>query len=254
MSSEEKKNAERDNKVAIVLISLFAIIFILIILSVEPEDMKIGIKVIDDGEIITFRTQDGHKIEPIYQNDSYYIPVTQLGSFLGHDIDISEDEQGNAVINFSEAEEVKSVSFNTTTLDGKLFSNDDLLPFDYCIFVVWADWCPDCERLFKGFAENQKIFEEEKIKLIGIPCIPSNMKMERYKEIVVAKQAEYGIEFENIVADKYIENVFMSNLGNIPAVYAVNKKGQILYELTNANKVVLDILEEIQDSISCGEC
>lgn len=142
------------------------------------------------------------------------------------------------------------VNISSKDLDGVLYSNDDIYMNDYTLFLVWADWCPDCEKVLETLSENKEYLKENNIEVVGLPIYSSNDKLDD----ILKKMQEYDLNFRNLQTTPEIESFFFNNLDNIPAVFVVDSKGRLRLEDKTMFIQLDNILKDIVSLADCSEC
>lgn len=213
--------------------------------------LEVEDKVYVNEEIQTFRTKDGHKISVIEYKGNKYIPITDKGLFLGKSVEI-EDEK-ISISNY-DIDESLIINIDTETIDGVHFSNEDLYRYDYTLLLNWSVWCPDCDKLLDSISEKENWFEENNVQIIGIPY--EDFTENEIDKIVDIKNKlnEKGLNFVNIKLNTDLEDVFQSNIYNIPSIIVLDNKGRIKYRDDKVNILLEELFNEIENIQKCGDC
>lgn len=142
------------------------------------------------------------------------------------------------------------VNISSKDLDGVLYSNDDIYMNDYTLFLVWADWCPDCEKVLEALSENKGYLKENNIEIVGLPIYSSDDKLDD----ILKKMQEYDLNFRNLQTTPEIESFFFNNLDNIPAIFVVDSNGRLRLEDKTMFIQLDNILKDIGSLADCSEC
>lgn len=220
--------------------------------NIKSEDViKVDDNVYLNEEIQTFRTKDGHKLSVIEYDGNKYIPITDKGLFLGKSVEIRDK-----TINIEDyiIDEETIINIDTETIDGVHFSNENLYGYDYTLFLNWSVWCPDCDKLLNKLSENVDWFISNKVQIIGIPFEDfSEDEIDKVLDIK-NKLKNKGLDFINIKLNTDLEDVFQSNIYNIPSVIVLDDKGRIKYRDDKVNILLDDLFNEIENISKCGDC
>lgn len=204
-----------------------------------------------NDKIQTFRTKDGHKLSVIEYDGNKYIPITDKGLFLGKSVEI---EDRNINIEDYKIDEEIIIDIDTETIDGIHFSNENLYGYDYTLLLNWSVWCPDCDKLLDSIVNKIDWFEENRVQLVGIPFEDfSEDEIDKVLDIK-KKLKNKGLDFINIKLTTDLEDVFQSNIYNIPSVIVLDDKGRIKYRDDKVNILLEDLFNEINNISKCGDC
>lgn len=170
-----------------------------------------------ENKLQIIRDKEGKIKKPIEYKGHTYIPITELGYFLG-DKKI-EVEEGS--INFkTESLNNKLLPFETTTLDGVVFTEKDLEGYDYTVVLNWSTWCPYCIEELSNINQIAKKLNKKNIQFLGILI---NSDIEEAKRISEEKE----LIFKTIKTNEILSNILQTNIINIPNIKIINKEGQI---------------------------
>ena len=220
--------------------------------NIKSEDViEVDDNVYLNEEIQTFRTKDGHKLSVIEYDGNKYIPITDKGLFLGKSVEI---EDRNINIEDYKIDEEIIIDIDTETIDGIHFSNENLYGYDYTLLLNWSVWCPDCDKLLDSIVNKVDWFEENRVQLVGIPFEDfSEDEIDKVLDIK-KKLKNKGLDFINIKLTTDLEDVFQSNIYNIPSVIVLDDKGRIKYRDDKVNILLEDLFNEINNISKCGDC
>lgn len=220
--------------------------------NIKSEDViEVDDNVYLNEEIQTFRTKDGHKLSVIEYDGNKYIPITDKGLFLGKSVEI---EDRNINIEDYKIDEEIIIDIDTETIDGIHFSNENLYGYDYTLLLNWSIWCPDCDKLLDSIVNKVDWFEENRVQLVGIPFEDfSEDEIDKVLDIK-NKLKNKGLDFINIKLTTDLEDVFQSNIYNIPSVIVLDDKGRIKYRDDKVNILLEDLFNEINNISKCGDC
>ena len=220
--------------------------------NIKSEDViEVDDNVYLNEEIQTFRTKDGHKLSVIEYDGNKYIPITDKGLFLGKSVEI---EDRNINIEDYKIDEEIIIDIDTETIDGIHFSNENLYGYDYTLLLNWSIWCPDCDKLLDSIVNKVDWFEENRVQLVGIPF--EDLSEDEIDKVLDIKNKlkNKGLDFINIKLTTDLEDVFQSNIYNIPSVIVLDDKGRIKYRDDKVNILLEDLFNEINNISKCGDC
>lgn len=204
-----------------------------------------------DGEQQIFRDSEGHRLSVIEYDNNLYIPYTDKGLYMGRS---SELLNGNLYLKNSDLDTSNGLVINTITVDGVPFSNDDIVNNKYTLFLNWATWCPDCKELLNQLALYQTELIENNIVVIGVPYFDSLRSTFELSKEIKKIQFDVGIEFENIICNKYLSEYFQTNLSNIPSIVVLDNKGRLVINEKAENISVLSLINIVKEYSSCNHC
>jgi len=114
--------------------------------------------------------------------------------------------------------------FNTKTLDGEVFTQDDLGKYDLTMVNVWTTWCGPC---VDELPELQKLYEmlPDNANLITI-CADANEEMELANKIV----QELNCSFKVLIADSKLQESLLAEVTGYPTTIFVDSNGNMIGE------------------------
>ena len=198
-----------------------------------------------EGVKYTFRDNEGYRQNAIMKDNVVYLPLNENSLFL----DYSVEKKDNSII-LTEKNYPDYVDINTITLDGYLFTNENLFEYDLTIFFNWTTWCPDCKRFLENLSGYQAKLEEENIQFIGLPISENEPDIEKIDNIML----DNGVDFINLVVTDDMKEQLQSNIENIPSVVIVDNKGKIVYDNEGLNLLFETVFKDIESLDLCGEC
>ncbi len=214
----------------VILIALATLGVLFIILMVIPDDS-------DEG---------GQEVEEIMEKQAEEEVITQLGDLLDETEGASDEEEyeeeeeeeepeenlsasGSAdavAVNIPESALSKGVlSFQTTTLDGKVVTEDIFSDADITIVSIWGTYCPNCIEEMPDYAKLYQALPGN-INLIGLlndvyDGIDSNVS--EAKEIL----SDAGADFMNLRTSDDLYDI-VSSLQYVPSSFLVDSEGHII--------------------------
>lgn len=203
-----------------------------------------------NNEEVNFRDKDGKRIEPKIENGIVYVPIVEKGLFLDKNVSIVEN---NIYLEDVEIDDV--VDFNTETIDGVVFTNEDIMSYDYTVVLNWGTWCPDCENLLGNLSEIEEELLKNNIQIIGLISDDLN-DIESIKKKVEEKMNLYDLSIKNIVPTNELSNHFQTNVDYLPTVYLIDNYRRVVKNFDVENSSLQEILNEIlriKDE-SCDAC
>ena len=248
----------------VVWFSIFMAIFIVFaILTMYSSLLKIADKfnanaetsyseynVMYNNEEVNFRDKDGKRIEPKIEDGVVYIPIVDKGLFLDKNVEIVENN-----IYLTDIEMDNIVDFNTETIDSSVFTNENIMSYDYSLIVNWGTWCPDCDKLLGELSEIEDKLLENNIQIIGI-LSDDIQDIEDVRKKVEEKMGSYNLRMKNIVPTTEFSNHFQTNVDYLPTVYLIDNYRRIIKDFDVENSSLQEVFDEILKikENSCNEC
>ena len=225
-------------KVGIFIIILFGI-------SVFTGQMLIGnideTVIYLEGDAYTFRDSEGHRISAIEKDGITYLPVVDDFLFLDYSV-----QQNGSKIELIKEDYPDNIDFNTETLDGELFTTENLFDYEYSILLNWTTWCPDCKEFLESLSKYSDKLKEENIQIIGLPIGDTDG--------VSDIMSKYNLDFKNLVVTEDMRKQLQSNIENVPSVIIVDYKGKIVYDNEDIDLLFDTVFEDMEELEFCGEC
>lgn len=198
-----------------------------------------------EGEKYTFRTEEGYRLSAIEKDGTVYLPIISDYLFLGYNVEIDDDK-----IELMKVDYPDYVDFNTKTLEGVLFTTENLLGYELTVLFNWATWCPDCKEFLSNYMEYSDLLKEQNIQFVGLPISNSNNVGQEVNSLL----NELGIDFVNLVVTEDMKKQLQSNLLNIPSVVIVDSRGKIVYSNEDLNLLFETVFKDIESLDLCNEC
>lgn len=201
-------------------------------------------------EKLNFRDKDGKRIEPKIEDGIVYVPITEKGLFLDKNVEIIENN-----IYLTDIEMDNIVDFNTETIDSSVFTNEDVMSYDYSLIVNWGTWCPDCDKLLGELSEIEDKLLENNIQIVGI-LSDDIQDIEDVRKKVEEKMGNYNLKMKNIVPTTELSNHFQTNVDYLPTVYLIDNYRRVIKDFDVENSTLQEIFDEILKikEDSCNEC
>lgn len=136
---------------------------------------------------------------------------------------ISEIEKDIVFTGHKDVEQLTGeVAFDSKTVLDAPIDASILLPFKLTAINVWATWCGPCVG---EMPDLQKLYESlpEGVNLLGI-CVDGEEEPELAKQIV----EKTGVQYENITANKEMQEGFLSYVQSLPTTIFVDGTGHIV--------------------------
>lgn len=248
---QEVKSVKKYNNVVIfLLILVFGILLGVLLMKfivVKSNDLNVSkdFTVYVNQEKQVFRDKDGKRLYPIVKNGKVYLPINELGSYLGYMT--IRNEEGLYLYNIENTGEFIVEGFSTTDYDGNVVDSSIFSQAKYNMFFIWATWCPDCKKQISELEKMGSYFKDNNIQIFSLV-------VDNYEK---TKDNESKNMTSNIRVDKYLyaDSVLMQKLiGNsvwIPKIVVVDNEGrlvQIFEDNLSSEELVLffdNILNEI---------
>ena len=164
----------------------------------------------------------GFEIYAEPRSDSY----TEQGDFPGYlstryPVHIGKDDT-DASDSSNDSSDKKTVSFETTDLEGGAVKSSDLFKDSKITMInLWATWCGPCIKEMPDLAELSREYEKKGCRIIGI-CLDGAEEKEEAIQIL----KDNGVEYLNLIAPDNIDDILPSSV--IPTTYFVDSEGTIL--------------------------
>lgn len=229
-------------KIVVLFLFLFLVSFLAGYLLRDKNEI---VDVYLEGNKYTFRDSEGYRQEAIIKDDIIYLPLNEDSLFLDYSVDKIDDS-----IILTEKIYPDYVDINTTTLDGILFTNENLFQYELTIFFNWTTWCPDCKAFISNLSSYQEQLIEQNIQFVGLPIVDGEIDKDKIHKIL----EENGVDFINLVVTEDMKEQLQSNIENIPSVVIVDNKGKIVYNNEELNLLFETVFKDIESLDLCGEC
>lgn len=234
MDNENEKEVKKRITSTQVTALVVALIFLILGLLVGSS-LNLGVKkspdfkVLVDGEEQVFRDDVGRKLQPIIFEDNVYIPVSSIGTYMGY-MPIVKD--GLYLYSIEQTSNKVLKELNTKTYDGEEITDSIFSNSKYTIFILWATWCKDCERIMPTIAEQNNYFKENDIQLVSVETSmkPINFEAEvteEEKQDVYSKSANVDFKYF-LYRDNAINSALIGNAINIPKFVIFDNEGNVI--------------------------
>lgn len=253
---EKNKNIfyMRKEQVFALIFSLFLILLgFLVGYSINKNTELKDYKVYVDKEEQFFRDAKGMRVYPIQIGNQVYIPVSGTGSFLDY-MTIKEQNSSELYLyNTVTGAETKIIKgFISETLDGDTIDDSIFKDSDYTIFMVWATWCPDCDKELVELKEINDYLKNKNVQIISVPTdLPRFVNKSEITDELKNKiyQMTEGIDIrEHIYIDEVLNNRLIGNSTFIPTLLIFDEYGNLVKKIDY--EVSSEQLIEIFDNIT----
>lgn len=256
---ENKKEVSEVKKKKITSVQLTALIvsFIFLILGfLVGSSLNLGVKkcpdfkVIVEGEEQVFRNSEGKKLQPLKYEDEIYVPISTIGTYMGYMPVFDE--------NLYLYEVEKSTNKLLKGLDTKTYNDEKVTDsiFEdskYTIFILWAKWCKDCERILPTIAEQNDFFKENDIQLVSVETSMQPLGLEENvteseKEEVYEKSANVDFKYF-LYRDTVINTSLIGNAINIPKIVIFDNMGNVIkiIDRNTTGEELVEIMKTIEN-------
>lgn len=211
---------------------------------VEKKEFKVFL----ENEEQIFRDEEGHKIYPIKYKSQMYMPISGIGSYLGYMPVLNE----NLYLYKREEQDLTYLGeFKTFDLEGREIDEGILKDANYTIFLLWATWCPDCNKLLSSLPIINDYINESKIQLISIPTDLNSVlfqddlsEEDKNKILELTKDIDFKY---TILLDKNLRFKLVGNAINIPKFVIVDNQGKLvkIIEDNISGDEILNIFQSI---------
>ena len=112
--------------------------------------------------------------------------------------------------------------FNAKTLDGGIFSQEDLKKYDLTMVNIWTTWCSSC---VEEMSELQALYEKlpENMNMISI-CPNADTETELAKEIL----SKNGCKFPTLIPDEKLQESLIDYVDAYPTTVFIDSEGNII--------------------------
>ena len=141
----------------------------------------------------------------------------------------------------------KTLSFETTDLDGNTVKSEDLFAQHELTMVnIWTTWCGPCKGELAGLGEMNRRLAEKDAAVIGI-CLDADEERELCRSLLEENGADYVnlLPFED--AQEKLE------VSSFPTSYFVDREGKVLALPFSGAPSEMSAYEAVIDSLLKGE-
>lgn len=148
-----------------------------------------------------------------------------------------------------------SNKIETTTLDGKKFTSEDVAKNKLTVLNVWGTWCDPCVRELPELEKVSKKFKGKDVEIVGV--LQDGIKDINVKDENVIKLAESTLEkgkvtYKIILPDEYLYTEFIGKMQYFPTTFFLNSKGEVIKVEAGAHsaeewsQIINETLSEIE--------
>lgn len=131
-----------------------------------------------------------------------------------------------AISSFAQKAQIPSVQIKT--VDGKPFNTSEISNDGPIIIDFWATWCKPCVLELNTIAEDyEELVEETGVKIYAV-SIDNSRTSARVAPFVNTNEWEY-----EVLLDPNSDFKRAMNVVNVPHVFILNKKGEIVQQHTS---------------------
>ncbi|AOT72442.1 TlpA family protein disulfide reductase [Geosporobacter ferrireducens] len=118
--------------------------------------------------------------------------------------------------------DVNMNSFSTKTLNGDVFTQDNLAEYDLTMVNVWTTWCGPCVN---EMPDLQKLYEmlPDNVNMITI-CADANEESELAKKII----EELGCTFQTLYPNEQLEQSLLKEVTGYPTTVFFDRNGNLV--------------------------
>ncbi len=175
---------------------------------------------VEDEEQV-FRSENGTRLSARMIDDVMYVPITEIGTYLGYMPMYSEDS-----LHLYEIEDsVYFGDFEVVTKEGSVLTNEVFAENNYTMFLVGSTWCPHCVETMESLAEYNEYFIENNIVIYAKVLdseedgVTEEMVEEYLGEVVISQM---------LSADDTLNTLLVGNAVTIPKLVVVDNSGDIV--------------------------
>ena len=202
-----------------------------------------------EGSQIFFYRQD---MKPIWRALAVLLVLFLL--FAAVNLNKQVESAGSAAP-LSEADAFKTL--NLKTLDGGVFTAEDLSEYEVIVVDVWATWCFHCVEEMPTVAKFSdsldEIFPDNKVLYIGL-CVDltdqeGNVNAELL-EVARDISEKAGVHYPQLIADRAFNNDFSRVYATaLPAIFYLDGEGNVIHHTggLSANGYTLQIINLLQE-------
>ena len=119
----------------------------------------------------------------------------------------------------------RTISFETTDLDGNTVTSDDLFKNNEITMVnLWGTWCPNCVNEMEELARIHTRLQEKGCGVVGIEW--ERQPIETMKDEVLAFLEEKGVNYPSVIMPE--DNEIFNQVTGYPTTFFVDSTGKIL--------------------------
>lgn len=202
-----------------------------------------------DDELQIFRDSKGRKIYPIEQKGIVYLPVSEIGSYLGY-MPIRNDGI-LSLYSIEDTGEKLIKGLNTEDYENNVITDSFLGNSEYTLFVLWATWCPDCAQVFEDWDEYSDYFKEKGVQLVSVvtdaPTLYNKEEMtEGLKGSIYNESSVANFDYY-LFSDSVISNKLIGSSISIPKFVLVDNLGNTVWITSKSTKLeeVINYMNEL---------
>ena len=130
--------------------------------------------------------------------------------------------------------------FETQTIFGEAYSNDDAAKSKVTAYNVWETTCPACLSEMGALEELSKMFPPEEFQLVGI-CADlfdknGNLKQDQLDK-AQSLMNDAGTTFPHIIPTSEMSLFFKSVIPGFPTTFFVDRDGKIIDSTSGSNNL-----------------
>lgn len=227
IEQEEKYEKNYMHAVAFIIVLIIGILIGVLLMKfvITYRDNQKVIKdytVYVNQEEQVFRDKDGKRIYPILENGKIYLPINELGSYLGYMTISNNDEL--YLYDIKDTGEYIVDGFSTTDYEGNIIDSDIFSKAKYNMFFLWATWCPDCKTQIEEFEKLGSYFKDNDIQVFSL-AVDNSDKTKDGLSVEMTKNV--GIDYY-LYGDRVLTNRLIGNSVWIPKMVVVDDDGRLI--------------------------
>ena len=223
-------------------------IFVGVLLSIYTQHKDItedrNFKVYLDKEEQVFRDENGRMIYAIKKNGKIYLPISELGSYLGYMTVRNED--GLFLYPIEDTGEYIIKGFQTKTYDGEEVDESVLKNGKLNLFFVWATWCPDCKNQIEELNKLGTYFKDNNIQFFSMATDDeASLNINEARNLTSGVGVDYYIYKDSVLNQKLIGNATY-----IPKIVILDSDGRLvkIYQENLTSEAIKGIFDNILEN------
>lgn len=187
-------------------------------------------QIVVDGEDYIIRTSDGSIVKPIEKNDTIYLPVNELGSYLDYMTII--DEKGLSLYEVENTNRKILSELNTETIKGEKIDSSIFKNADYTVMFLWATHCKYCKDTISDFIKLNSYIEQNNIQFYSIV---SDLEYLEFKNDILQEDIDNmnsiigGLNItDTLLVDRVIEKELIGSSVSLPKLVIFDNLGNMV--------------------------
>ena len=157
--------------------------------------------------------------------------VIALGLIYTISLNVIEIKKGNNMPQTVEASKLRNVDyftdFSMETMDGDVFTQENLKGYKITVFNVWEPYCASCLKEMPDIDALADELKEEGIQIVNVNGYAYTSPEDN--ELAYTQMSERNIKMPKLIADEAFSNELLPVLADaFPGTFIVSEDGKIL--------------------------